>query len=90
MMGNLAEKVLCDLKDHRQHGLTYFDESLTLEIKNQYISKLKKPWSSSVTSANAMPTLVLVFYSQVVFIFRLICSNEGVYEEIIFCKTKLS
>ena len=36
MMGNIAEKVLlCDLKDHRQHGLTYFDESLTLEIKNQ-------------------------------------------------------
>ena len=35
MMGNLAEKVLCDLKDHRQHGLTDFDKSLTLEIKNQ-------------------------------------------------------
>ena len=35
MMGNLAEKFFCDLKDHRQHGLTYFDESLTLEIKNQ-------------------------------------------------------
>ena len=35
MMGNIAEKVLCDLKDHRQHGLTYLDKSLTLEIKNQ-------------------------------------------------------
>ena len=34
MTGNLAEKVLCDLKDHRQHGLTYFDKRLTLEIKN--------------------------------------------------------
>ena len=35
MTGNIAEKVLCDLKDHRQHALTYFDKSLTLEIKNQ-------------------------------------------------------
>ena len=35
MMSNLAEKVLCDLKDHRQHGLLYFDKSLTPEIKNQ-------------------------------------------------------
>ena len=35
MMGNIAEKFLCDLKDHRQHRLTYFDKSLTLEIKNQ-------------------------------------------------------
>ena len=27
MTGNIAEKVLlCDLKDHRQHGLTYFDK----------------------------------------------------------------
>ena len=31
MMGNISEKVLCDLKDHRQHGLTYFDKT-TLEI----------------------------------------------------------
>ena len=57
MMGNISEKVLCDLKDHRQHGLTYFDKSLTLEIKNQMLqSKVKEPWSSSVTSAHAMPT----------------------------------
>ena len=35
MTGNIAEKVIRDLKDHRQHGLTYFDKSLTLEIKNQ-------------------------------------------------------
>ena len=35
MTGNIAERVLCDLKDHRQHGLTYFDKSLSLEIKNQ-------------------------------------------------------
>ena len=35
MMGNIPEKFFCDLKDHRQHGLTYFDKSLTLEIKNQ-------------------------------------------------------
>ena len=32
---NDHEKILCDLKDHRQHRLTYFDKSLTLEIKNQ-------------------------------------------------------
>ena len=35
MMGTIAEKFFCDLKDHRQHGQTYFDKSLTLEIKNQ-------------------------------------------------------
>ena len=35
MTGNIAEKVICDLKDHRQHRLTYFDQILTLEIKNQ-------------------------------------------------------
>ena len=35
MTGNIAERVLCDLKDHRQHELTYFDKSLSLEIKNQ-------------------------------------------------------
>ena len=35
MMGTIAEKVLFDQKDYRQHGLTYFDKSLTLEIKNQ-------------------------------------------------------
>ena len=57
MMSNMSEKVLCDLKDHRQHGLTYFDKRLTLEIKNQMLqSKVKEPWSSSVTSAHAMPT----------------------------------
>ena len=35
-----------------------------------------------------MPTLVID--SHVVVIFRLICPDERVYEEIIFCKTKLS
>ena len=35
MMSTITKKFLCDLKDHRQHGLTYFDKSLTLEIKNQ-------------------------------------------------------
>ena len=35
IMGNIVEKFFCDLKDHRQHRLTYFDKSLTLEIKNQ-------------------------------------------------------
>ena len=90
MMGNIAEKFFCDLKDHRQHRLTYFDKSLTLEIKNQmhFLAKGTFNWSSSVTSANAMPTLV--FNSRVDLIFRLICPNERVYEEIIFCKTKLS
>ena len=56
MMGNLAEKVLCDLKDHRQHGLTYFDKSLTWRVRPKCISKVKEPWSSSVTSPHAMPT----------------------------------
>ena len=67
MMGNIAEKVLCDL-NHRQHGLTYFDKSLTLEIKNQmhFLAKGTFNGSSSVTSANAMPTLVIT--SQVVLI----------------------
>ena len=43
MMGTIAEKVIFDLKDYRQHGLTYYDKSLTLEIKDQIISKVKKP-----------------------------------------------
>ena len=53
------------------------------------ISKVKEPWSSGVTSANAMPTLVI--NSQVVLMLRLICHDERVYEEIIpLCKTRLS
>ena len=48
-------------------------------------SKVKEPWSSSITSANAMPTLDM--NSRAVLIVRLICHDEKVYEEIIFCKT---
>ena len=51
----------------------------------QCCSKVKKPWSSSITSANAMPTSVI--NSRVVLIVRLICHVGKVYEEIIFCKT---
>ena len=40
-----------------------------------------------MTSANAMPTLVR--NSQVVLIVSLICHDERVYEEMIFCKTSL-
>ena len=47
-------------------------------------SKAKEPWSSSITSANAMPTLDI--NSQAVLIVRLICHDEKVYEENIFCK----
>ena len=47
----------------------------------------KGTWSSSVASANAMPTLVRD--SQVVLIVHLICPDERVYKEIIFCKTTL-
>ena len=47
-------------------------------------SKVKEPWSSSITSANAMPTLDM--NSRAVLIVRLICHDEKVYEEIIFCK----
>ena len=35
VLTTIAEKLLWDLKDHRQYGPTYFDKSLTLEIKNQ-------------------------------------------------------
>ena len=49
-------------------------------------SKVKEPWSSSTTSANAMPTCTSVINSRVVLIVRLICPDENVYEEIIFCK----
>ena len=54
-------------------------------------SKVKEPSSSSITSANAMPTSVI--NSRVVLILlivRLICHVEKVYEEIIFCKTSQS
>ena len=33
--GTVAEKVPCEQKDYRQLEETYFDKSLTLEIKNQ-------------------------------------------------------
>ena len=48
-------------------------------------SKVNEPWSSSITSANAMPTSVI--NSRVVVIVRLICRDEKVYEKIMFCKT---
>ena len=52
----------------------------------RYIMHL--PWSSSVTSANAIPTSVI--NSQVVLILRLIWNAERVYEENILGKTSLS
>ena len=51
----------------------------------KYLSKLKEPWSSGITSANAMPTLNI--NSRAVLIVCLICHVEKVYEENIFCKT---
>ena len=47
-------------------------------------SKVKEPCSSSITSANTIPTSVI--NSRVVLIVRLICHDEKVYQEIIFCK----
>ena len=48
-------------------------------------SKVKEPWSSSITSANTMPTSAI--NSRVVLVVRLICHDEKVYEEVIFYKT---
>ena len=47
-------------------------------------SKIKEPCRSSIASANAMPTSVI--NSRLVLIVRLICHDEKVYEENIFCK----
>ena len=47
-------------------------------------SKVKEPCSSSITSANTMPTSVI--NSRVVLMVRLICHEEKVYEEVIICK----
>ena len=47
-------------------------------------SKVKEPCSSSIASANAMPTSVI--NSRVVLIVCFICHDKKVYEEIIFCK----
>ena len=47
--------------------------------------KVKEPWSSSITSASTMP--ISVINSPVALMVRLICHDEKVYEEIIFCKT---
>ena len=47
-------------------------------------SKIKEPCSSSIASANAMPTSVI--NSRLVLIVRLICHDEKVYEENIYCK----
>ena len=52
------------------------------------ISKVKEPSSPSVTSANTMPTSDK--NSRVVLKVRLICHDEIVYKDIIFCKTSLS
>ena len=46
--------------------------------------KIKEPCSSSTASANGMPTSDI--NSQAVLIVRLICHDEKVYEETIFCK----
>ena len=64
--------------------IEYFDKSFR-EINDQMPSKVKEPCSSSITSANTMPTSVI--NSRAVLIVRLICHDEKVYEEIIFCKT---
>ena len=58
------------------------------KVHNQCISKVKEPWSSSVTLANAMPTSVI--NSTVVLIVPLICHGERVYKQNILCKTSLS
>ena len=63
--------------------IEYFDKSFR-EINDQMPSKVKEPCSSSITSANTMPTSVI--NSRAVLIVRLICHDEKVYEEIIFCK----
>ena len=47
-------------------------------------SKVKEPRSSSITSADTMPTCTSVINSRVDLIVRLICPDENVYEEIIF------
>ena len=52
------------------------------------LSKVKEPSSPSVTSANTMPTSDK--NSRVVLKVRLICHDEIVYKDIIFCKTSLS
>ena len=56
-----------------------WDSQLTRESWQVYngiqcISKVKEPWSSSVTSANAIPTSVI--NSQVVLTLRLICHAQ--------------
>ena len=53
--------------------------------RNTRRSKVKQPRSSSITLANAIPTSVI--NSRVALMVRLICHNEKVYEEVIFCKT---
>ena len=49
---------------------------------------IKEPWSLSVPWAYAMRTSVI--NSQTVLILRLTCHYQGIYEQIIFCKTGLS
>ena len=46
--------------------------------------KIKEPCSSSIASANAMPTSVI--NSRLVLIVRLICHDEKVYEKNTVCK----
>ena len=58
------------------------------QVHNQCIFKVKEPWSSSVTPANAMPTSVI--NSRVVLIVPVICYDERVYKQIILCKTSVS
>ena len=59
--------------------------SASCKVHNQCISKVKKPWSSTVTLATAMPTVVI--NSREVLIVPLICHDERVYKQIILCQT---
>ena len=86
MMGPIAEKVHCELKDHRQQGLIKQRHTLT-NVSTRQMTKCH----SKVTKNRGvlvMPTSVI--NPRVVLIVRLIYQDENVYEKIIFYKTSSS
>ena len=83
-------------KFHRLIGTKHFPESKIIpRIQNTFgfwhvFCSYEPPYKGtlSVTSAYAKRTSVI--NSQIVLILRLICHDQRIYEQIIFCKTGLS
>ena len=87
MMGTIAEKVPCELKDHRQQGLMLKQTHTLTNVSAREMTKCRSKATRN-RAVLVMPTSVI--NSQLVLIVRLICHDDKVCEKIVFCKTSLS